>query len=104
LPPSPDASAQAPITVIVAVSDRDIRRSWSQILLDAGYGVRAATRPAEIAKAEADGKAGLILRREHPDDAILTDTARLLTIALSPSTWPEELLTHLRKALAKGER
>lgn len=92
------------VTVILAVTDRDTRRAWSQTLLEAGWLVRVVTRPAEVEKAQADGRARLILRRDHPDDALLARSARIPSLALSASHARDDLPIHLRKALAEGER
>lgn len=100
-----DCSSPAePVTVIVAVADRDTRRAWSRTLLEAGYFVRAATRPAEVAKAQSDGTARILVRRENQEDAILTMSAKIPTLTLAATLPASDLPTHLRKALADGER
>ncbi len=99
--PEPDETRLAPITVVVAVSDRETRKQWSQALLDAGYLVRVATRAAEVAKALADGTARVVLRRDHHDDQLLTVAAQIEIVAVPANELP---LTHLHTALADGER
>lgn len=106
MPPSaePEPGERIPATVIVAVSDRDTRRQWHDVLQHAGYRVRVVTRPAEVAKAQADGTAALIIQRDHPDDVALAQNATVATLALADDIPHADLLTHLRKALAEGER
>lgn len=77
---------------------------WSQALLEAGYLVRAATRPAEVAKAQADGTARILVRREHQDDVILAMSAKIPTLTIAQTLPTQDLASHIRKALAEGER
>lgn len=90
---------------MVAVSDRDVRRAWTETLSGAGYTVRSVSRAAELAKALSDGRARLVIRSGHANDAALVARTDAPVLSLDAALDSDLLRGRIHEALAqKGER
>lgn len=74
-----------------------VRNDWRTIgAARCGYGVRLASRPAELAKALADGRAQLLVHDVRtPVDEITHSGIRALTV--NEHTTPDTVLVQLRQ-------
>ncbi|BAH39579.1 MAG TPA: hypothetical protein DGD08_14500 [Gemmatimonas aurantiaca] len=85
-----------PVLVVVYLDDRTQRLAYDRALRAAGYGVRLASRPAELAKALADGRAQLLVHDVRtPVDEITHSGIRALTV--NEHTTPDTVLVQLRQ-------
>jgi hypothetical protein len=82
--------------VTLAVHDRALRLAWMDALRQAGVPVRAATRPAELAKAQADDGRRLIVSTAHA-----TDRQLVATVSASANVLEIDQATPLHDALAR---
>jgi hypothetical protein len=97
--PTPE---NAPPGVTLAVQDRALRLAWLHALRQAGVAVRAATRPAELAKAQADDSRRLIVSTTDATDRqlVATVSASARVLEIDATTPLRDVLAHIHEALA----
>jgi len=81
--------------VVVYLSDRAQRLAYDRALRAESYTVRLASRPAELAKALADGRALVVIHgAECPGDGVVADTVATLTVGVDET--PSSILQRVR--------